>query len=114
MSNLLRRVVRGVVLDVALAATFVAAAPTARAASPKVPIDLSAHDSRSGVTVRRDGSRLSLAWPMTGGEFGVLRLQFRSGEPLIEELGTTATSDGPSVPILRGLTPVTFLTVGTR
>lgn len=51
---------------------------------------------------------------MAAGEFGALALRFQTGEPLIEELGTASAADGPTTPILRGLTPVTFLTVGTR
>jgi hypothetical protein len=79
-----------------------------------VSIDLSAHDPKLGVTVRRNGSQLRLAWPMAENEFGVLSLRFQGNEPLIEELGSATTADGPSIPILRELNPVTFLTVGSR
>ncbi|HEY1378786.1 MAG TPA: hypothetical protein VGF55_18445 [Gemmataceae bacterium] len=98
----------------ALTAVALAPAAVAQAPSGDVPIDISAHDPRLGVTVRRDGSQLRLTWPMAENEFGALTLRFRGTEPLIEELGTATTAAGPTVPILRGLTPVTFLTVGTR
>ncbi|MFO0807609.1 MAG: hypothetical protein U0746_03215 [Gemmataceae bacterium] len=97
-----------------LTATLIVGTLAARAPADDVPIDLSAYDSRPGVVVRRDGSQLRLVWPMAAGEFGVLTLRLRGQDPLIEELGTAPTADGACVPILRGLTPVTFLTVGSR
>lgn len=51
---------------------------------------------------------------MAENEFGVLALRFHAREPLIEELAIAVAADGPSVAILRGLNPVTYLTVGTR
>src|SRR5436305_7299539 len=99
-----------VLLGIAVVATL-----SARAAPPRdVPVDTSAHDPRAGVTVRRDGPRLRLTWPMAAGEFGSITLRVDGGEPLIEELGTAAAAAGPTAPILHGLTPVTFLTVGSR
>jgi hypothetical protein len=93
-------------------ALFTLVAAAARAQSPAV--DLSAHDPASGVAVRRDETRLRLTWPIADGEHGVLVLQLRPAEPLIEELGLARSADGPSTPLLRRVNPVTFLTVGSR
>ena len=67
-------------------------------AGDDVSIDLSNHDPRQGVTVRRDGSQLRLVWPMADKEYGVLSLRFRGQEPLIEELGTARSADGANRP----------------
>src|SRR5205823_5923213 len=44
----------------------------------------------------------------------VLVLQLGADQPLVEELGIAKTAAGPSIPLLRNVTPVTFLTVGIR
>jgi hypothetical protein len=85
--------------------------------SPAQPpaADLTAYDpAASGVLIRRDGSRLRIRWPVTAKEHGALTLQLQPGRPLIEEIGTAATADGPVAPILRGVNLTTFLTVGVR
>jgi hypothetical protein len=103
-----------VILGAALTAITFTSAVVAQAPARDVPIDTSAHDPRGGVTIRHDGSQLRLTWPIAEHEFGVLSLRFRGNEPLIEELGTAPAAGGPTVPILRGLMPTTFLTVGKR
>ena len=90
-------------------------AATAEARPPAdVAVDLSGHKPESGVAVRQDDGRLRVTWPMAEGEYGVLVLQLRAREPLIEELGIAKTADGPVTPLLRKVNPVTFLTVGVR
>jgi hypothetical protein len=89
-----------------------AAPPAARAED--VAVDFAGYDPGSGVVVRQDGTRLRLTWPAAEGEYGVLTLQLRAPEPLIEELGLARAADGPATPLLRKVNPVTFLTVGTR
>jgi hypothetical protein len=101
------------VLSVALVAA-VASAAQAQPAAEGIRADLSAYQAGSGVAVRQDGTRLRLTWPMAEGEHGVLVLQVRADEPLIEELGVARTADGPATPLLRRVNPVTLLTVGTR
>jgi len=88
------------------------ALPAARA--DDAAVDLTGYKPGSGVAVRQDGTRLRVAWPAAEGEYGVLVLRLRAGEPLIEELGLARTADGPAMPLLRNVNPVTFLTVGTR
>jgi len=89
--------------------------PGASYVSPDHPtVDLSAYKPASGVLVRQDGSRLRISWPMTEGEHGVLVLQLRASQPLIEELGIAQTADGQATPLLREVNPVTLLTVGVR
>ncbi len=84
------------------------------AAPEPVAIDLSAYKPTSGVAVRQDDTRLRIAWPMADGEHGVLLLHLQPDQPLIEELAIARTADGPAVPLLRKVNPVTFLTVGER
>jgi hypothetical protein len=79
-----------------------------------VVADLVGHNNKSGVIVSQDDTRLRLAWPIADGEHGVLVLQLRDSEPLIEELGIARTADGPSAPVLRKVNPLTYLTVGVR
>src|SRR5262245_40602911 len=79
-----------------------------------VAVDLSGHDPASGVAVRRDDTRLRVTWPMAPGEHGVLVLQLRPQEPLIEELGIAAAADGPATVLLHKVNPTTWLTVGIR
>jgi hypothetical protein len=91
---------------------------TAAAALPSrlpegVAVDLSGHRPASGVSVRQEGTKLHVRWP-AGGEHGVLVLQLRPDQPLIEELGIARAAGGPSTALVRKVNPVTFLTVGVR
>jgi hypothetical protein len=79
-----------------------------------VDVDLSGYKQASGVTVRQDDTRLHLRWPVADGEVGVLVLQLRPQEPLIEELAIARTADGPATALLQKVNPVTFLTAGVR
>ena len=90
----------------------------AAAQPPRLPdgvaVDVSAYRPASGVAVRQEGTQLRIRWPIVDGEHGVLVLQLRADQPLIEELGIAKKADGPSTPLLRKVNPVTFLTVGVR
>ncbi len=77
-----------------------------------VPVDLSAYRERPGVSVRRDGDRLAVAWPIEGSESGRLVLNLRPGAPLIASMGLT--DEKGEAAILRVVDPVTYLTVGSR
>jgi hypothetical protein len=60
---------------------------------------------------------MGIAWRcvgIVGGQFGALTLDLRPGQPLIRAVGIAATREGPAVPLLQGVDPVTFLTAGTR
>jgi hypothetical protein len=85
-----------------------------RRSAGEVAVDLSGYQPASGVAVRHEDTRLSLRWPLSEGEHGLLVLQLKPQEPLIEELGIAGTADGPAAPLLRQVRPVTFLTVGVR
>jgi hypothetical protein len=95
-----------------VASVAAAAQPQPARADPAV--DLSAYQPASGVSVRQDGSRLRVTWPMADGEHGILVLQLRANQPLIEELAIARTADGPATPLLRKVNPVTLVTVGVR
>jgi hypothetical protein len=88
----------------------------AQAQSPRGPIqvDLPSNQSPAGIVIRKQETRLHITWPIEAGEHGVLALQLQPREPLIEELGISRTADGPVIPILRKVAPVTMVTVGVR
>jgi hypothetical protein len=92
-------------------AVVLALAPAGVAAD--VAVDLSGYDPGCGVSVRRDGDRLRVGWPMAGGEAGVLVLDLRDGHPLFASLGIVREGEAET-PLLEGVDPATFLTVGTR
>ena len=94
--------------------TGAAALAPAKPSAAETAVDLASYQPRCGVAVRREGTRLRLAWPIAQGEHGVLALQLRPGKPLIEELGVAGAAGAPATPLLRGVDPVTLLTVGTR
>jgi hypothetical protein len=84
------------------------------AARADVAVDLSGYKPESGIDVKRDGERLTVAWPMAEGEVGRLTFALRTEEPRLLSLGTSRTSTGPADPVLEAVEPITFLTVGTR
>ncbi|MCA1684506.1 MAG: hypothetical protein LC745_00675 [Planctomycetia bacterium] len=87
------------------------------AARGEVSVDLSGYRDDSGVGVRRDGERLTVSWPLTaaeGGEHGRLVIDLRPGRPLVESMGVAGTPSGEPAAVLKGVDPVTFVTVGTR
>jgi hypothetical protein len=77
-------------------------------------VDLSGQRQGTGVTIEHRGTRLHIRWPITASEQGILILQLRAKEPLIEECGVAGSADGPAIPLLRKVDPVTRLTVGVR
>jgi hypothetical protein len=83
------------------------------AAGQDIDVDFSAYVPNCGVQVKRDGSRLTIGWPMNGNEAGRLILDLRSQQPLIGSLGIEAGVSG-SETLIRGIQPLVFLTVGTR
>jgi hypothetical protein len=97
-----------------LLAGLVGSLPAAPPAPRDLVVDLSAYQPACGVAVRQDSSRLRVAWPMADGEYGILILQLRPKQPLIEELGIAKTANGQAAPLVRNVTPVTLLTVGSR
>ena len=82
---------------------------TALGADP-IPVDLSGYRPDSRIDVRHVGERLTVVWPVAENESGRLVLDLRSGRPLVESLGLV----GKAEPILAGVDPVVFVTVGTR
>src|SRR5258706_13246720 len=71
-----------------------------------VPVDVSAYSPLCGVAVRSEENRISIAWPMSDGEFGRVRLNLNSGKPLIESLGIAKGATGKAEPILHDIEPV--------
>ena len=52
-------------------------------------------------------------WPLDDREFGILRLELQPDRPLIDELAIGDSLE-PEMPLLKGVDPVTLVTVGTR
>src|SRR5260370_14834314 len=86
-------------------------------AEDKVSVDLTQYAEECGVTVRREGDRLRVRWPLEetdSKEFGSLTLNLTARKPLIESLAITPAGNEEAVALLHGIDPVTYLTVGTR
>jgi hypothetical protein len=95
--------------------TAVVGSPLPAAQPPSgVALDLSRYAPSCGVEVRREGNRLTVAWPAGDKEFGRVTLNLAEGEPLLESMGLAAGATGDVTPLLAKAEPVTFLTVGTR
>src|SRR5262249_28608300 len=77
-------------------------------------VDLSGYRPDSGVTVRRQGNRLILGWPMEHQETGELIFDLRPGRPLIRSLGVVSRFVEPVHYLLVGADPSAFLRVGSR
>jgi hypothetical protein len=75
---------------------------------------MSQYSGVCGVEVRTQDDRVSIAWPLGDGEFGRTTLNLNPGQPLIASLGIGQSAAGQEDSLLRGVEPVTFLTVGTR
>jgi hypothetical protein len=88
--------------------------PGSSATAAEVPVDLSGFRAEGGVTVARDGDRLTLEWPAGGGETGRLTLDLTPGRPLIQGLGLAKGEAGPALDVLKGVEPATYITVGSR
>ncbi len=82
-------------------------------AGAEVPVDMSGYRAGPGVTVRREGDTIAVAWPTERGESGRLVLDLRAGAPLIGRMGLAGGS-GEEITILKGVDPLTTVTVGTR
>lgn len=83
-------------------------------ASAQPTVDLSGYQPASGVAIKQDDTRLRITWPLSDSEHGVLVLQLKPKQPLIEELGVAAKAEGPATTLLRKTDPVHVLTVGSR
>lgn len=88
--------------------------PGAAAEIANVSVDLSRYSAACGVNIRPQAGRIDIHWPMERGEWGRVVLSLIPGQPLIESLAIANDATGNAEPLLRGVDPVTFVTVGTR
>ena len=88
--------------------------PSQAADPPNVSVDLSGYSPMCGVQVRAQADRLEISWPMGPAEQGRASFSLTPGKPLIENLAIAKDAIGATEPLLHGVDPVTFLTVGTR
>jgi hypothetical protein len=92
-----------------------------------VNVNLAGYNAACGVKVdprpAQEGPGLNITWPLgdeaAGAESGRLVLDFRPGKPLLASLAIVPAAGGASdrkspAPLLAGVDPVTFVTVGTR
>ncbi len=91
-----------------------AGATRSGAAFAAIPVDLSKYSADCGVTIRHEGDRLNVAWPLADDRFGRLVIDLDPGKPLFESLGTSEGIDTPGAVILSRVDPRLVLTVGTR
>jgi len=95
---------------------FTTLSAVARAQTPGViPVAFDGYAETCGVAVRRDGDRLRIRWPLEEKEqpeVGQVVLDLGAGKPLIESIGIA--TEETAVPLLQGVDPVVFLTVGSR
>jgi hypothetical protein len=83
-------------------------------AAPEVQVDLSGYRPECGVEIRRTGDRLEIGWPIAGGERGLLVLDLRPDQPLVESLGIASEGQRNAEPIVRDARPEFAMTLGTR
>jgi hypothetical protein len=95
-------------ISTSLLAILLVVVSWATVAAKEVVVDTSAYSAKCGVQVTQDGRRLLIAWQMGGGQPGRLVLDLRPGGPLFESVSVGKQE------VLRGLEPVTLLTVGAR
>ncbi len=81
---------------------------SASVAAAQVEVDVSGYRDDCEVRIARDGQRLTIAWPLTKDEGGQVALDLSGSRPLLESI---ETAKGP---ILSGVDPALFLTIGTR
>jgi hypothetical protein len=74
---------------------------------------ISALAAESGVVLDQGETYLRVTWPMSAEENGVAVFSLDEKKPLIESLGVAAQGQPPTV-VMRTLSPVTLLTVGSR
>jgi hypothetical protein len=68
-----------------------------------------------GLSVRESTEgQYTIDWPLSKGEHGRLVIDVRRDEPLIASIGIAETAVGEAAAIVKGVDPVTFLTVGSR
>jgi len=94
-----------------VAALFVAASP---ALGQDVPVNMEHYTPACGVAVRHNKQRVLVGWHLGTRASGRLTLDLRRGKPLIESLRIARESTETVEPLLEGVEPLTFLTVGTR
>ncbi len=86
--------------------------PSVARAQPPV-VDLSGYRADCGIAARRDGSRLTVEWPMED-ERGQLILDLTGSRPLVDSVAV-ANKDGREFRrLLAAADPVCFLLVGSR
>src|SRR5437667_1417012 len=66
-----------------------------------------------GVALEQSDTQLRVTWPISGEESGVDVFSLDETKPLIESLGIAAKGQA-SIVVMKALTPVTLLTVGSR
>ncbi|HEY2951975.1 MAG TPA: hypothetical protein VGK40_05295, partial [Verrucomicrobiae bacterium] len=67
----------------------------------------------SGVALERNEMQLRVTWPISADESGVAAFSLDETKPLIESLGIAAKGR-PSTVVMKALSPVTLLTIGSR
>jgi hypothetical protein len=80
----------------------------------QIAADFAGYRADCGIAASQEADRLTVTWPLDGGEWGQLALDLRAGRPLIALIGIAHKPDGAPSSLLENAEPVTFLLVGSR
>ena len=80
----------------------------------EVVVDLSGFHPRYGVSVTHQEDRLTLTWPLEGGERGQIVVDLRENRPLFESVSIAVRAGEPFRALLQAVDPVAFVVVGER
>ena len=80
----------------------------------EVVVDLSGFHPRYGVSVTHQDDRLTLTWPLEGGEQGQIVVDLRENRPRFETISIAVRAGEPFRALLQAVDPVAFVVVGER
>lgn len=93
---------------------FLALGCVGRASKGQLALDETHYSPQCGVVVRQARDEVIARWPTRAQEHGELVLDLRAGRPLISRLGLAVDAEAAATPLLQGVEPLVWLTVGTR
>lgn len=98
------------------AVLLIAHAHAQGSAAAPVSFGVSGLGTTSGASVKREAPGFRLTWPVSADTNGEIVFNCEDGRPLIESLAlaTAGATDGPAVPLMQRVDPVTLLTIGER
>jgi hypothetical protein len=77
-------------------------------------VDLAGYRADCGVAIKQAGQQLLVDWPLEGKERGRLTLALEAGSPLMESVSLAREGSEKFEPLVEGVDPTVFVTVGSR